>query len=39
VCGGEDGLGAAPGDFGPVTMPLEQALQFIARESFFWINA
>ena len=30
---------AAPGDFGPVVMPLNQALQFIATESFFWINA
>ena len=26
---------AAPGDFGPVVMPLDQALQFIAAESFF----
>ena len=30
---------AAPGDFGPVVMPLDQALEFIATESFFWINA
>jgi hypothetical protein len=30
---------AAPGDFGPVTMPLNQALEFIATQSFFWINA
>jgi hypothetical protein len=30
---------AAPSDFGPVTMPLNQALEFIATESFFWINA
>ena len=30
---------AAPGDFGPVVMPLDQALQFIATEGFFWINA
>jgi hypothetical protein len=30
---------AAPGDFGPVIMPLDQALQFIATEGFFWINA
>jgi hypothetical protein len=30
---------AAPGDFGPVVMPLDQVLQFIATEGFFWINA
>jgi hypothetical protein len=30
---------AAPGDFGPVIMPLDQALEFIASEGFFWINA
>jgi hypothetical protein len=30
---------AAPGDFGPVIMPLDQALEFIATESFFWIHA
>ena len=35
---------AAPGDFGPVNfgpviMPINQALEFIATESFFWINA
>src|SRR5215210_8675304 len=30
---------AAPGDFGPVIMPINQALEFIATESFFWINA
>jgi hypothetical protein len=30
---------AAPGDFGPVIMPLDQVLQFIATEGFFWINA
>jgi hypothetical protein len=29
----------APGDFGPVIMPLDQALKFIAAEGFFWINA
>ena len=29
----------APGDFGPLIMPLDQALQFIATEGFFWINA
>jgi hypothetical protein len=28
-----------PGDFGPVTLPLDQALEFIATEGFFWINA
>ena len=28
----------APGDFGPVIMPLDQALRFVATESFFWIN-
>ena len=30
---------AAPGDSGPITMPLEHALQFIATEGSFWINA
>ena len=30
---------AAPGDFGPLVMPLDQALEFIATEDFFWINA
>ena len=28
-----------PGAFGPVIMSLSQALDFIATESFFWINA
>lgn len=28
-----------PGDFGPVILPLDQALEFIATESFFWIHA
>jgi hypothetical protein len=30
---------AAPGDFGPVIMPLDEALDFVATESFFWIGA
>src|SRR3712207_5033864 len=30
---------AAPGDFGPVIMPLGGALGFVATESFFWIGA
>jgi hypothetical protein len=30
---------AAPGDFGPVIMPLDEALAFIAQEGFFWIQA
>jgi hypothetical protein len=30
---------AAPGDFGPVIMPLDQALELIAAEGVFWINA
>jgi hypothetical protein len=30
---------AAPGDFGPVIMPLNQAVEFIASEGFFWIHA
>ena len=30
---------AAPGDFGPVVMPLDQALEFVATKGFFWINA
>ena len=29
----------APGDFGPVIMPLDEALAFIAQEGFFWIQA
>src|SRR3954449_3465018 len=29
----------APGDFGPVVMPLDEALAFIAAEGFFWIQA
>jgi hypothetical protein len=29
---------AAPGDFGPLIMPLDQALEFIATTDFFWIN-
>jgi hypothetical protein len=29
----------APGDFGPLIMPLDQALEFIATTDFFWINA
>jgi hypothetical protein len=30
---------ASPGDFGPVIMPLNEALDFVATESFFWIGA
>ncbi len=30
---------AAPSDFGPVIMPLHQALEFVATEGFFWIHA
>jgi hypothetical protein len=30
---------AAPGDFGPLILPLDEALNFIATEGFFWINA
>ncbi len=29
----------APSDFGPVIMPLDEALAFIAQEGFFWIQA
>ena len=29
----------APGAGGPVIMPLDRALGFVATESFFWINA
>ena len=29
---------AAPGDFGPVIMTLDKALEYIATEGFFWIN-
>src|SRR3954467_14154047 len=30
---------ATPGDFGPLIMPLDEALNFVATESFFWIGA
>ena len=30
---------ATPGDFGPVIMPLDETLQFVATGSFFWIRA
>ena len=33
------GAWGAPGPFGPVIMSLDDALDFIATESFFWINA
>jgi len=33
------GTWGPPGDFGPVIMPLDQALRFVATEGFFWINA
>ena len=29
----------APGDFGPVVMPLDEVLTFVAAEGFFWIQA
>jgi hypothetical protein len=28
-----------PGDFGPVILPLDQALEFVATEGVFWIHA
>ena len=28
-----------PGDFGPLIMPLDEALNFVATGDFFWINA
>jgi hypothetical protein len=30
---------APPGDFGPLILPLDKALDFAATEGFFWINA
>ena len=30
---------ATPGDFGFLTLPLDEALDFVATEGFFWINA
>src|SRR5215218_6540224 len=30
---------ATPGDFGPLILPLNEALEFVATEGFFWINA
>src|SRR3954464_2562027 len=30
---------ATPGDFGPLIMPLNEALNFVATEGFFWIGA
>src|SRR3954453_8450613 len=44
-CGGGAGLGprreawAPPGEFGPLPLPLDEALDFVATEGFFWINA
>jgi hypothetical protein len=33
------GSWATPGDFGPVILPLDAALDSIASEGFSWINA
>ena len=33
------GAWGAPGPFGPVIMSLDDALDFIATQGFFWINA
>src|SRR3954462_15869468 len=30
---------ATPGDFRPLILPLDEALDFVATEGFFWINA
>jgi len=30
---------ATPGDFGPLILLLDEALEFVATEGFFWINA
>jgi len=30
---------ATPGDFGPLSLPLDEALNFVATQDFFWINA
>jgi hypothetical protein len=30
---------STPGAIGPVIMPLDQALHFVATEGFFWIGA
>ena len=30
---------ATPGDFGLLTLPLAEALDFVATEGFFWIHA
>src|SRR3954466_6820473 len=30
---------ATPGDFRPLILPLDEALDFVAPEGFFWINA
>jgi hypothetical protein len=30
---------ATPGDFGPLIMPLDEALNFVATGDFFWIGA
>ena len=30
---------ATPGDFGSLILPLDAALDFVAIEGFFWINA
>ena len=33
------GAWGRPGDFGPVILPLDQALELVATEGFFWIHA
>jgi hypothetical protein len=30
---------APPEDFGPLILPLDEALEFVAAEGYFWINA
>ena len=30
---------ATPGDFGPLILPLDEALEFVATVGFFWIKA
>jgi hypothetical protein len=38
-CGGGARPGPRRGDFGLLTLPLDEALDFVATEGFFWINA
>ena len=38
-CGADRRPGPRRGDFGPFILPLHEALDLVATEGFFWINA